>query len=163
MVIDIGMKIHLMGTKAGTQSIFETEILSVDRARGMFFVHYTEDAKALHSQRNFSIVPKFPIPINIIAPSFESSYETMQVKILEMSRIKLIVFSEEDIPENFCLSVNFSLPNGQMITSPLCIARKRQEKFMYDIDLVEIDEKERSKIILYMYKCQIEMINPELR
>lgn len=155
--IEPGIKARLIGTKAVTHAVFETEIVSMDKRKGMIAVQYTEDAKILHSQRNFSVVPKFPIPVSLIAPSFESSYNIINGNILEMCRIRMVVFSEENIPENQCLSINFELPNDQKINSPLCIAQKRQEKFMYDLDFVAIDEKERTKIIQYMYKRQIEM------
>ena len=74
-----------------------------------------------------------------------------------MSRVRMIAFSEENVPENRCLSVNFNLPNGQVISSPLVIAQKRKERFMFDIEFVAIDEKERTKLIQYMYKRQIEL------
>ena len=154
----LGMTVRLQSTKPGIHSIFETEIKAVDLNKKIISVHYTEDAKSIHSQKNFSIVPKIPIPISLISPSFDSSYEIIQGKILEMSRIRMIVFSEENIPENQCLSVNFNLPNGQAISSPLCIAQKRKEKFMFDIEFVAIDEKERTKLIQYMYKRQIALV-----
>jgi len=152
------MTVRLKSTKSGIHSIFETTIKSVDLNKRIISVHYTEEAKAIHSLKGFSIVTKLPIPINLYIPSFESSYEILQGIILEMSRLRMIVFSEKYIPENQCLSVNFNLPDGNTISSPLVIAQKRKERFMFDIEFVAIDEKERTKITQYMYKRQIELV-----
>jgi c-di-GMP-binding flagellar brake protein YcgR len=69
----------------------------------------------------------------------------------------MIVLSEESIPDNECLAVVFTLPDGQEISSLLVIAYKRRERFMYSFEFTLIDEKERAKIIQYMFKRQIEL------
>ena len=95
------------------------------------------------------------------APSFEHTGEVVTGKILEMSRVRLVVFAEDQIPENECLGIYFVLPDSTNISSPLVIAQKRKDRFMYDIEFVVIDEKDRSKMIQYMYKRQIEMAKLE--
>ena len=79
-------------------------------------------------------------------------------KILELSRIGMVVFSEEAIPQNQCMAINFSLSDGREISSPLVIARKGKEKFMFDVEFITIDENERTNIIQYMYRRQIELV-----
>jgi len=152
------MKLQLSGTQTDAFSSYETEIKSVDRENGIIFVHYTEDAKVIHSQKNFSVAPSSPIYINLLNPSFSYSGEIMKGKILELSRLKMIVFTEDYIPENECLSVNFTLPTGHEISSPFVVAKNRREKFMYDIEFIVIDEKESSIITQYMYRRQIEIV-----
>jgi len=69
----------------------------------------------------------------------------------------MIVFAEERIPENTCLAANFELSEGNVISSPLVIAQRRKERYMYDVEFIIIDEKERSRMIQYMYRRQIEL------
>lgn len=152
-----GMKLQLSGTQSGAFSTFETEIKGVDEENGIVFVHYSEDAKVMLSQKNFSIAPNIPISVRLINPSFSYTGDIINGKILELSRVRMVVFSHEFIPEDECLAANFALPDGQEISSPLVIAKKRRERFMYGIEFVMIDEKEKSKIIQYMYKRQIEL------
>jgi len=152
-----GMKLLLSGTQSGAFSTYETEIKGVDEENGIVFVHYSEDAKVILSQKNFSIAPSLPLPVSLINPSFGNIGAIMNGKILELSRVRMVVFTEEYIPENECLAANFDLPDGQEISSPLVIAKKRRDRFMYDIEFVMIDENEKSKIIQYMYRRQIEL------
>jgi len=156
--IKTGMHLRLSNPKVGSYSKFDTEIDAVDMEKGKIFVHYSEDAVALHSQKNFSVAPKLPISVSIIAPTFQHAGVIYKANILELSRVRMIVFSEENIPLNQCLAVKFNLPNGQEISSPLVIAQKGKQKFMYDIEFKVIDEKESSIITQYMYKRQIELV-----
>jgi len=55
--------------------------------RGLIFVHYSEDAKVLHSQKNFSVAPKLTISVSFIVPTFQHAGEIFKAKILELSRI----------------------------------------------------------------------------
>ncbi len=141
--------------------MYETKIERFDKIKKMIFVHYDKDAMAMHIQKNFSVVPKLPISIEFTAPSFEHTGEVVTGKILEMSRVRLVVFAEDQIPENECLGIYFVLPDSTKISSPLVIAQKRKDRFMYDVEFVVIDEKDRSKMIQYMYKRQIEMAKLE--
>ncbi len=154
-----GMKLQLSGTQSGAILTYETEIISVDEGGGVIYVNYSDDAIVLLSQKFFSVAPSLPITVSLLNPSFGNSGSITKGKILELSRVRMVVFSEDYLPENECLAVNFILPDGQAITSPLVIAIKRRERFMYAIEFVMIDEKERSKIIHYMYKRQIEIAN----
>jgi len=70
----------------------------------------------------------------------------------------MIVFSEENIPLNQCMAIKFRLDDGQEISSPLVIAQKGKQKFMFDIEFRIIDEKENLTITQYMYKRQIELV-----
>ncbi len=151
------IKVHLKNTEHGMHTVFESRIDAVDEKRGMIVVHYTEDAKALHSQKNFSVAPKIPIPVSLIVPTLYSG-EMFKGKILELSRKGMMVFSEEAIPQNQCMALNFSLPDGREISSPLVIARKGKERFMFDVEFITIDENERTNIIQYMYRRQIALV-----
>ncbi|MCE5252495.1 response regulator [bacterium] len=152
-----GMKLQLSGTQSGAFSTYETETKGMDEDNGFVFVHYSEDAKVILSQKNFSIAPSLPIQVTMINPSFGNTDAVKNGKILELSRVRMVVFSEEHIPENECMGANFALPDGHEISSPLVIAKKRRERYMYGIEFVMIDEKEKSRIIQYMYKRQIEL------
>ncbi|MBT4482904.1 MAG: response regulator [Candidatus Latescibacteria bacterium] len=152
-----GMHIRLNRQSFEKSTTYETHIIDVDREKKIMLVHYPEDARILHSQKHFSIAPEQPIPINMMIPTIDYSGKNFKGKILEMSRVRMVIFSEYNIPKNQCLAVNFSLPDGQEISSPLVIAQKRKEKIMYNIDIIVIDEKERTKMIQYMYKRQIEL------
>ncbi len=69
----------------------------------------------------------------------------------------MVVFSEENIPLDRCMAVSFNLGDYHAISSPLVIAQKGRQKYMYDIEFKVMDGKESSKIIQYMYKRQIEL------
>jgi len=155
--LPLNMKLQLSGTQSGAFSSFETEIKRVDEKNGIIYVHYPDDAKVILSQKNFSIAPNLPIPFTLINPSFGNTGKIINGKILELSSVRMVVFSEDRLPEDECLSVNFILPDEHEISSPLVIAKKRRERFMYTIEFVVIDETERSRIIQYMYKRQIEL------
>ena len=151
-----GMQVRLSRPSFENSTMYETQIIDVDNKRRMIIVRYPKDARIMHSQKNFSIAPEQPIPINMIIPTIDHSGKNLKGKILELSRVRMLIFSEYNIPENQCLAVNFSLPDGQEISTPLVIAKKRKEKIMYDVDIIVIDEKDRTKMIQYMYKRQIE-------
>ena len=152
-----GMKLQLKNAQTGIHSIFETEIIDVDEENRMIFVHYTEEAKVSHSQKNYSVALKLPISVKFVVPNFQHAGEIYKAKILELSRLRMIVFSEEVLPLNQCMAIKFNLPDGQEISSPLVIARKGKQMFMFDIEFKVIDEKESSMITQYMYKRQIEL------
>ncbi|MBT4484016.1 MAG: hypothetical protein HOC71_10115 [Candidatus Latescibacteria bacterium] len=153
-----GISVRLKNSQLERYSEFDTQIIYVDEKRGMISVHYTEDAKILHSKKYFSVAPLQPVPINLMVPSIQSSDELFNGKILELNSVRMMVFSEENIPINKCLAVNFTLPDGDLISTPLVIIQKSKEKLIFGIEFVMIDEKERAKIIQYMYKRQIEMV-----
>jgi len=155
--IKTGMHLRLVNPQIGAYSKFDTKIDAIDLDRGKIIVHYSEDAATLHSQKNFSVAPKLPIPVSIIVPTFQHAGDIFNAKILELSRLRMIIFSDKTIPLNQCMAVKFHLPDGQEISSPLVIAQKGKQKFMYDIEFNVIDEKESSIITQYMYKRQIEL------
>jgi anti-anti-sigma factor len=150
-----GMKVRLKTPQTGN-AVVETEIKRINIHKGLIIVHYTKEEGVIHSKKNFSIAPSQPIPVNLLDPSFQYTGDILKGKILELSRVRMIVFTEERIPENICLAVSFELPDGKMIASPLVIAQRRKERYMYDIEFVIFDEKERSRMIQYMYRRQIE-------
>jgi len=152
-----GMQLRLANPQIGTYTKFDTKIEAVDPERRRIIVHYSEDAVALHSYKNFSVSPKLPIPISLVVPTFQYAGKIFEAKILELSRMRMIVFSEENIPLNQCLAVKFDLPEGREISSPLVIAQKGLQQFMYALEFNVIDEKESSIITQYMYKRQIEL------
>ena len=150
------MKVVLRNTNVGKRSKFETRILQVDDDTGMILVQYSEEAKNLHTQKHFSITPKRPVPVRLMNPSVSSAGTVINGAIFELSRLGMVVFSEDAIPVNQCLSAIFTLPGGGDVSTPLAIARQADGDFMYDVEFVVIDEKERTEIVQYMYKRQIE-------
>ena len=156
LLVKPGMKVLLKTPNTG-KAIFETEVQSVNKQKGFLFVRYTEEASIIHSKKNFSIAPSQPIELSLTDPSFQYTGDIIKGKILELSRVRMIVFAEERIPENTCLAANFELSEGNVISSPLVIAQRRKERYMYDVEFIIIDEKERSRMIQYMYRRQIEL------
>jgi len=73
----------------------------------------------------------------------------------------MVIFSEDNIPFDQCLAVKFNLQEDQEISSPLVIAQKGRQRYMYYIEFMVIDGKESSKITQYMYKRQIELAKGE--
>ena len=123
----------------------------------MIYIHYSEEANFITSQKNFSLAPNIPIEIKLVNPSLDFSGDILKGKILEMSRMRLCVFMEANLPEDECLAMSFALPEGKEISSPIVMAKKRKERFIYDIEFIVFDERERSTMIQYMFKRQIEM------
>jgi len=128
----------------------------------MILVHYNEDAIAIHSQKNFSVAPDLPISVSFIVPTFQNANQIYHAKILEISRIRMIVFSEENIPENQCMALRFNINEGLEVSSPLVIAQRGKQKFMFSIEFKVMDEKESTAIIQYIYKRQIELAKGEM-
>ncbi len=147
----------MRNTTPGSVMLFETVITAVDSKNGVIFVQYTDEAKILHSQKNFSVAPRYPIILHITCPSFNYTGGVIEAKILELSRARIVVFSDAPIPEKECLSISFQLPGEFEISSPLVVARKRKDRFMYDIEFAVIDEHEQTKLVQFMYKRQIEL------
>lgn len=110
MVLQKGTRLRLQVAKHSITEAFDSSVEWIDAIKGMLFVHYNEDAMAMHSQMNFTIAPKLPIPVSIMVPSVDSIWKVYTGKILELSRIRLAVFSEENIRENECLAITFELP-----------------------------------------------------
>ncbi len=152
-----GMALSMRNTTPGSVMLFETVITAVDSKNGVIFVQYTDEAKILHSQKNFSVAPRYPIILHITCPSFNYTGGVIEAKILELSRARIVVFSDAPIPEKECLSISFQLPGEFEISSPLVVARKRKDRFMYDIEFAVIDEHEQTKLVQFMYKRQIEL------
>ena len=155
--VGAGMKLILKNKQVGRQSVFNSEVLRVDNEAKSIIVRYTAIAKNIHTRNYFSLDPKTPIPIKLINPSLKSEGKIFKGIILELSRVGMIVFSEENLPVNKCLAITFKLPGGSEIVTPLVMVGKSEKNSIYDVDFVIIDEKERSEIIQYMYKRQIEM------
>ena len=152
-----GIKVLLSSTESGMHTAYETEIRLIDTKHAMMFVNYSDDAKVLHSVKNFSIAPAIPIPILLLNPSTGSTGDILHGKILELSRVRMVVFAEAQLPEDECLAIHFDLPHANSVNSPLVIPRKLRDRYMYEMEFVVIDERERSRIIQYMYSRQIEM------
>ncbi|MFC1490324.1 STAS domain-containing protein, partial [Candidatus Latescibacterota bacterium] len=149
------MKVRLKTSNTGN-AIVETKVLGAIPKMDLVIINYSKEASIVHSKKNFSVAPNEPLPVNIIDPSFQSSESVLNGKILELSRVRMIIFSEDIIPANKSLAVSFKLPDGTLIATPLVIAQKKKDRFMYDIEFIIIDEKDRSKLIQYMYRRQIE-------
>jgi CheY-like chemotaxis protein len=152
-----GMRLTLINPKIGLHSKFDSKIVGIDNESGMIAVQYNKDAMVLHSIKNFKVSPHAPIHVSFTVPTLQNADIIYHGKILEISRLILDVFSEELLPVNQCLAVNFFLPDGTEISSPLAVAQKSQMKFMYDVEFKVMDEKENSAITKYMYKRQIEL------
>jgi len=152
-----GMKVVLRNRQVGKYSIFETVVKTVDTQKNMIVVRYTKEAKNIHTRKYFSINPKKPIPVKFVNPSLQGTGEQYNGIIVELSRVGMSVFSKEHLPVNKCLTLQFMLPDKDRITTPLVVAQRSERDFMYDVEFVVIDEGERSEIIQYMYKRQIEM------
>jgi len=152
-----GMSLSLVNPQIGASSKYSTKIEAVDKKSGTIIVRYDKDAISLHSKKNFSVAPKMPIPVSLIVPTLKNAGETYKAKILEISRVRMVVFSEDNIPLDQCMAVKFNLPDGQEISSPLVIAQKGRQRYMYDIEFKVIDGKESSRITQYMYRRQIEL------
>ncbi len=153
----IGMPLSLANPQIGQHSKYTTKITNTDLKNGMIYVDYDNDAMTLHSKNNFSVAPKLPIPIKFIVPTLKQGGEIFNARILELSRVRLIVFSEENIPIDQCMAVSFKLSDTEEISSPLVIAEHGLQRYMYNIDFKVIDGKESSRITQYMYKRQIEL------
>jgi hypothetical protein len=86
LAIQKGTRLRLQVAKHSITEAFDT---SVEVIKGMLFVHYDENAMAMHSQMNFTIGPKLPIPVSIMVPSVDGTGKIYAGKILELSRIRL--------------------------------------------------------------------------
>ncbi|MBT4484620.1 MAG: response regulator [Candidatus Latescibacteria bacterium] len=153
----IGMPLSLANPQVGQHSKYTTKISNMDLENGMIYVDYDNDAIVLHSKTNFSVAPKLPIPAKFIVPTLKQGGEIFKAKILELSRVRMIVFSEENIPIDQCMAVSFKLSDTQEISSPLVIAQHGRQKYMYTIEFKVIDGKESTRITQYMYTRQIEL------
>jgi len=153
----IGMPLSLANPQIGTSSKYETQIDEIDVKNFKLKVRYDANAISLLSKKNFSVAPKIPIPISLIVPTLKDAGETFNARILEISRVRMVVFSEDNIPLDQCLAVNFDLVDFHVISSPLVIAQKGLQRYMYNIEFKVVDGKESSKITQYMYKRQIEL------
>ncbi len=155
--IRTGMSVRLANPQVGTQARVTTTIDSVDPSKGTIYVHYNEDSLALHSMKNFSVAPKNPFAVNFTVPTLQHAGEIYSARILELSRVRMIVFAEKELPLNQCMALNFSLPGDIRISSPLAVAQKGRQRYMYNIEFRLVDEKESTLITKYMYKRQIEL------
>ncbi len=154
----VGMSLSLANPQTGSYSKFKTQIEDIDIKNGKLKVRYDSEAISLLSKKNFSVAPKIPIPVSLIVPTLKGAGEIFNAKILEISRVRMVVFSEENIPLEQCMAVSFTLDDYGEISSPLVIAQKGRQRFMYDIEFKVVDGKESTKIIQYMYKRQIELV-----
>ncbi len=152
-----GLEVIISSIQPIAYSSYSTKIHSVNHDNNIIYIHYSDDANILTSSKNFSVSPKVPLNTKIINPKIGFEGDVILGKIIDICRIRMSVFVELDIPENECLAVSFNLPNGDEVSSPIVIAKRRDGRFTYDFEFKVIDESERSKLIQYMYKRQIEM------
>jgi len=157
----IGTPLSLANPKIGASSKYKTQIDDIDVKKCRLKVRYDDDAISLLSKKNFSVAPKLPIPISLIVPTLKDAGEIFNAKILEISRVRMVIFSEDNIPLDQCMAVSFDLGDYHAISSPLVIAQKGRQRYMYDIEFKVVDGKESSIITQYMYKRQIELAKGE--
>ncbi len=155
--IRTGMSVRLANPQVGEQARVTTTIDSIEPKNGTIYVHYNEDSLALHSMKNFSVAPKNPFAVNFTIPTLQHGGEIYSARILELSRVRMVVFAEKELPLHQCLALNFSLPDDIRISSPLAVAQKGRQRYMYNIEFRLVDEKESTLITKYMYKRQIEL------
>jgi anti-anti-sigma factor len=149
--------IMLRNPKTGDRSSFETSIIAYDSEAQNLSVHYTAEARMLHSRKTFYVETGQDISVRLVDPY--SSDETDMFflgDIEEISRQGMKVRSSDGIPMGQCLSMEFVLPNEKKINSPLALALAGTSANEYDLEFVVIDEKEGSEIIQYTYQRQIE-------
>lgn len=140
----------------GSRSVFKSKVKNYDEKNGIMDVHYTQEAKIIHSEKTFSVKMPSSIPVKFIDPTASSSEDNYEGSITEISRVDMKVYALDDLPVKKCLAVRFALPDGADISTPFVIVQPGEKDFLYDVDFVLIDEKERSSIIQFMYQCQIE-------
>ncbi|MFC1537367.1 response regulator [Gemmatimonadota bacterium] len=150
-----GTDIILRTKKEGSGTSFNSTVKDFDAEGKRMTVQYTQEAKIIHSENKFSIKAEPSIPLKILDPTASGSQQPVQGSIIEISRVGMTVYSMEEIPVNQCLAIKFQLPDETEISSPLVIARPGNKDFLYEVELVVMDEKERSNLIQYMYKRQI--------
>ncbi|MCK4966243.1 response regulator, partial [bacterium] len=151
-----GTILLLRSTHKGSRSVFKSKVKDYDEEKSTMNVHYTQEAKIIHSEKTFSVKTPSSIPVKIIDPTASSSEDNYEGSITELSRVGMEVYALDDIPIKKCLAVKFNLPDGTEISTPFFVAEPGEKDFLYDIEFIVIDEKERSNIIQFMYQCQIE-------
>ncbi len=149
--------VNLANPLVGLSTKYHTSIHEIDVENDILYVKYGEDAVSLHSQKNFSVALKVPLPITLAVPTIQHAGQRFKAQILELSRTRMIIFSEEPISVKKCMAVRFELPEGDVISSPLVFAQRGNQKFMYGIEFRLVDEKDSSLITQFMYKRQIEL------
>jgi DNA-binding response OmpR family regulator/c-di-GMP-binding flagellar brake protein YcgR len=150
-----GTDIILRTKKEGSGTSFNSTVKDFDAENKRMTVQYTQEAKIIHSENKFSIKAEPSIPLKILDPTASGSQQPLNGSIIEISRVGMTVYSMDEIPVNQCLAIKFKLPEDIEISSPLVIARPGNKDFLYEVELVVMDEKERSNLIQYMYKRQI--------
>jgi CheY-like chemotaxis protein/anti-anti-sigma regulatory factor/c-di-GMP-binding flagellar brake protein YcgR len=152
----VGTPLILASSEVGRRSSFETEILEFNTEKKGLVVGYTEEAKLLHSETTFSVKVKDPLHVSLLDPKPTGENNTSEASVVELSRLGMHVYSVDHIPVDTCLALRFRLLDGPLLSSALVVARRTEDDFLYNVEFAAIDEKERSKIIQYMYQCQIE-------
>lgn len=155
LALSPGTDIILRTKKEGSGTSFNSTVKDFDAESQKMIVQYTQEAKIIHSENKFSVKAKPSIPLKILDLTASGSQQPVQGSIIEISRVGMTVHSMDDIPVNQCLAVKFKLPDETEISSPLVIARPGNKDFLYEVELVVMDEKERSNLIQYMYQRQI--------
>ena len=149
-------RIILENTEVGKRSRYESEILGFDENRGTLSVRYTQEAILLHSDKTFSVKIRDSIAVTFLDPKVSGEGGLYSATVVELSRLGMHVYSVDSIPVDCCLACRFSLPDGSRIGSALAVARRTEDDFLYNVEFVVIDEKERTRVIQYMYQRQIE-------
>jgi hypothetical protein len=156
LALNSGTKIILRNTRTGSRRPFNSLIKAFDVEDETLNVHYTQEARIIHSEKTFSVSVYPSIPLKILDPTASGSQEPYEGTIMEISSVWMSVYCMEDVPVNKCLALKFELPDGTEVSTPLVTARQGESDFLYDIEFAVLDEKERSNIIQYMYQRQIE-------
>ena len=151
-----GTKVLITNNEVGSRSCFESELLEFDAEKKGLIVRYNEEAKLLHSEKTFSVKVKDPLRVTLLDPKPSSDNNRFEASVVELSRLGMHVYSVDKIPVDTCLALRLKLLDGTLVSSPLVVARRTEDDFLYNVEFAAIDEKERSRIIQYMYQCQIE-------
>jgi c-di-GMP-binding flagellar brake protein YcgR len=143
-------------SEVGSRSRFESRILEFDAEKKGMVVHYTEEAKLLHSEKTFSVKVKDPLHVSLLDPKPSGDNNTAKASVVELSRLGMYIYSVDPVPVDTCLALRFRMLDEALLSSALVVVHRTEDDFRYNVEFAAIDEKERSKIIQYMYQCQIE-------
>ncbi len=143
-------------SEVGSRSRFESRLLEFDAEKNNMVVHYTEEAKLIHSEKTFSVKVRDPLRVTLLDPKPSGDDNKAEASVVELSRLGMNIYSVDPIPVDTCLALRLRLLDGTVLSSALAVVHRTEDDFLYNVEFAAIDEKERSKIIQYMYQCQIE-------
>ncbi len=156
-----GLEVRISRNFPGINNTAESKIVSVIQEEARFLLTVSKKAFELISTRFFTLPLNYPVPLLLTDPSFEYRGDIVKTKVLEICRRGLKINSKVDIPENKCLSLSLTLPDGPEINRPFVFAKKSNWDSVYYLRFVLMDSEERKQLNWYLYKLQIEMAKKE--